>query len=73
MPRANTRHGLLLRKYKHKLTRSVNAEFAVRQASRANASEGEYHNFNQIDESSVFRNPAFLNVNVAYFVCGLIF
>jgi len=34
MPRASTRQGLLFRKYKRKLTRSVNAENAVRQASR---------------------------------------
>jgi len=45
---ASTRQGLLFRKYKSKLTRSVNAENAVRQASRANASEGEDHNFFQI-------------------------
>ncbi|KAG4106988.1 hypothetical protein H8356DRAFT_1417262 [Neocallimastix lanati (nom. inval.)] len=48
MPRASTRQGLLFRKYKRKLTRSVNAENAVRQASRTNASEGEDHNFFQI-------------------------
>ncbi|KAG4089081.1 hypothetical protein H8356DRAFT_1432309 [Neocallimastix lanati (nom. inval.)] len=35
-----------------KLTRSVNAENAVRQASRANASEGKDHNFFQIDNSN---------------------
>jgi len=45
MSLTNTRQGLLFRKYKHKLTRSVNAENAVRQASRANASEWENHNF----------------------------
>ena len=38
MPQASTRQGLLFRKYKRKLTRSFNAENAVRQASRANAS-----------------------------------
>ncbi|KAG4085497.1 hypothetical protein H8356DRAFT_1326515 [Neocallimastix lanati (nom. inval.)] len=32
---------------RHKLTRSLNAENAVRQASRVNASEGEDHNFFQ--------------------------
>ena len=35
MPRASTRQGLLFRKYKRKLTRSVNAENEVGQASRA--------------------------------------
>jgi len=50
--RASTRQGLLFRKYKRKLTRSVNAENAVRQASRANASEGEEHNFFRIDNSN---------------------
>jgi len=39
MPRASTRQGLLFRKYKRKLTRSVNAENAVRHPSRANASK----------------------------------
>jgi len=39
MSRTNTRQGLLFRKYKRKLTRSVITENAVRQASRANASE----------------------------------
>jgi len=48
MLRASTRQGLLFRKYKRKLTGSVNAENAVRQTSRANASEGEDHNFFQI-------------------------
>ena len=48
MPRTSTRQGLLFRKYECKLTRSVNAENAVRQANRANASEGEDHNFFQI-------------------------
>ena len=52
MPRAITRQGLLFWKYKRKLTRSVNAENTVRQASRANASEGEDHNFFQIDNSN---------------------
>jgi len=52
MPRASTRQGLLFRKYKRKLTRSVNAENAVRQASRTNSSEGEDHNFFQIDNSN---------------------
>jgi len=51
MSRASTRKGLLCRKYKHKLTRSVNAENAVRQASRANASEVKDHNFFQIFNS----------------------
>jgi len=36
MPWANTQLGLLFRLYKRKLTRSVNNENAVRQASRAN-------------------------------------
>ncbi|KAG4100101.1 hypothetical protein H8356DRAFT_1422948 [Neocallimastix lanati (nom. inval.)] len=38
MPRASTRQGLLFRKYKRKLTRSVNAEtkLPLRQANRAN-------------------------------------
>ena len=48
MPRASTRQGLLFRKYKRKLTRSL-TENAVRKASRANASEGEGYNFFQID------------------------
>jgi len=52
MPRASARQGLLFRKCKRKLTRSVNAENSVRQASRANASEGEDHNFFQIDNSN---------------------
>ena len=52
MSRASTRKGLLCRKYKHKLTRSVNAENAVRQAIRANATEEEDHNFFQIDNSN---------------------
>ncbi|KAG4081558.1 hypothetical protein H8356DRAFT_1335177, partial [Neocallimastix lanati (nom. inval.)] len=52
MPQASIRQGLLFRKYKRKLTRSVNAENAVRQASKANASEGEDHNFFQIDNSN---------------------
>jgi len=50
MPRASAWQGLLFRKYKRKLTRSVNTE---RQASRANASEGEDHNFFQIDKAQV--------------------
>ena len=45
IPRASTRQGLIYQQYKYKLTRSVNAENAVRQASRANVSEGEDHNF----------------------------
>jgi len=45
MPRASTQQGLLFLKYKHKLTRSDNTENAVRQACRANASEGEDRNF----------------------------
>ena len=52
MPLASTRQGLLFRKYKCKLTRSINAENAVRQASRANSSEGEDHNFFQIVNSN---------------------
>ena len=53
MPRASTQQGLLFRKYKHKLTRSVNAKNAVRQASRANASEGgEDHHFFPIVNSN---------------------
>ena len=52
MPQASIRQGLPFRKYKRKLTRSVNAENAVRQASKANASEGEDHNFFQIDNSN---------------------
>jgi hypothetical protein len=48
MPRARTRQGLLFRKYKGNLTRSVNSENEVRQASRANSSEGEDQNFSQI-------------------------
>jgi len=52
MPRASTRQGLLFRKYKRKLTRRVNAENAVRQAIRANATEEEDHNFFQIDNSN---------------------
>ena len=53
MPLTSTRQGLLFRKYKRKLTRSVKAENAVRQASRANASEREDHNFFQI----IYLNP----------------
>ena len=45
MPKASTRQGLLFRRYKCKLTRSVNADNAVRQASRATASEGDDDNF----------------------------
>jgi len=52
MHRTSTRQRLLFRRYKCKLTRSVNAENAVRQASRANASEGEDHNFFQIINSN---------------------
>jgi len=52
MPRASTRQGLLFRKYKRKLTRSVNAENAVRQASNANVSEGENQNFFRIVNSN---------------------
>ena len=48
MPRASTRQGLLFGKYERKLIRRVNAENTVRQASRANASEGEDHHFFQI-------------------------
>jgi len=47
--------GLLFRKYMRKLTSSVNAENAVKQASMANASEGEDHNFFQIINSN--HNP----------------
>ena len=49
MPRASTQQGLLFRKYKCILARTVNAENVVRnvvrQASRPNVSEGEDHNF----------------------------
>jgi len=55
MSRASVRQGLLFRKYKRKLTRSINAENEVRKASRANASEGEDHIFFQIDNSNL--NP----------------
>ena len=55
MPRSSTQQGLLFLKYKRKLTRSVNAENAVRQANRANASKGKDHNFFQIDNSNL--NP----------------
>jgi len=48
MPRSSTRQELLFRKYKRKLTRNVNAENTVRQASSAKASKGEDHNFFQI-------------------------
>jgi len=41
MTRASIRQGLLFQRYKRKLTRSVNAENVVRQASRVNASEGK--------------------------------
>ena len=63
MLQTSTRQGLLYRKYKSKLTRSINAENAVRQASRANVSEGVDHNFFQIVNS----NPNPLEVRfVAY-------
>jgi len=52
IPRASTLQKLLFRKYKRKLTKSVNAENALRQASRAHASEGEDHNFFQIVNSN---------------------
>jgi len=52
MPRTSIRQRLLFRRYKHKLTRSVIAENAVRKASRANDSEGEDHNFFQIINSN---------------------
>jgi len=55
MPWDSTRQGLLFRKYKRKLTRSANAKNAVRQASRANASEGEVHNFFQFLSDSQFK------------------
>ncbi len=45
MPKASTRQGLLFRRYKCKLTRSVNADNTVRQASRATTSEGDDDNF----------------------------
>jgi len=63
MPRASTRQGLLFRKYKRKLTRSVNAENAVRQVSRANATEGEDHNFFQIVNS----NPIHLFLIITFY------
>jgi len=47
MPRTSTPQGCLFRRHKRKLTRSVNSEYAVRQTSRANAYEGEGHNFFQ--------------------------
>jgi len=53
IPRASTRQQLLFQRYKCKLTLSVNAENAVREASRANASEGEDHNFFQIVNSNL--------------------
>jgi len=43
--RTSIQQELLFREYKRKLTRMVNVENSVRQASRANASEGEDHNF----------------------------
>jgi len=46
--RVSSRQGLLFPKDKHKLTKSFNAENEIRQVSRANASEGEDHNFFQI-------------------------
>jgi len=52
MPRASTWQRLLFQQYKRKLTRSVNAENAVRQVSRANASEREGHNFFRIVNSN---------------------
>ena len=53
MPRASTRQGLLFRRYKRKLTSGVNAEKCSKdRLSRANASEGEDHNFFQIDNSN---------------------
>ena len=55
LPWDSTRQGLLFRKYKRKLTRSANAKNAVRQASRANASEGEVHNFFQFLSDSQFK------------------
>jgi len=51
MPRASIQQGYYSHGYKLKLTRSVNAENAVKQTSRANASEGEDHNFFQIVNS----------------------
>jgi len=52
MPRADIRQGLLFRRYKRKLVRSANAENAVRQTNRVNASKGEDHNFFQIVNSN---------------------
>jgi len=54
MPRFSTRQGLSFRRYKRKLTRSVNAENTVRPASRTNASEGGDHNFFQIVNSNPY-------------------
>ena len=54
MPRANARQGLQFREYKHTLTMNVNSENVVRQANRANASEGEDYNFFQIFNSSPY-------------------
>jgi len=45
IPSASIRQGLLFLKHKRKITRRVNAENAVRQDNRANASEGEGYNF----------------------------
>jgi len=56
MPMASIRQGLLFRWYKRKLTRSVNTENAIRQASRTNASEGEDHNFFQNSNITVINN-----------------
>jgi len=46
MPRVSIRQGLLFQKYK------LNTENAVRQASIANASKGEDHNFFQTVNSN---------------------
>jgi len=55
MTRVSTRQGLLLRRYKHKLTRSVNDENTIRLASRAIALlKGEDHNFFQIVNSKIW-------------------
>ena len=53
MSRASTSQGLVFQLYKYKLTRSVNAENAVRQASRVNVSEEEDHNFFQMVSSNL--------------------
>jgi hypothetical protein len=57
MARASTGQGLLFRRYKCKLTSSVNTGNAVKQA---NTSEGEEHNFFQIVNSNPNPKKEFL-------------